>query len=214
MVYEIVPVKKEELHSVAQLLAEVFSGEAITSQLFDFSREDTKDRFARMTHLRGAYYLRAGHLLLSVFHQGTPLGVAIVKRTGNAISVRERLFRWYGPLLRGMFSLVPVMRLRTYLSLWPHFLHPRHLTKPYWYLEALAVDPSWQGKGVGSALLEDIRERMHSDASVSGIFLETGTEENSALYEKRGYICIEKKGTARVPVYRHFLVNPSFRPEG
>src|SRR3954464_9532012 len=34
--------------------------------------------------------------------------------------------------------------------------HPR---KPHWYLDSLGVDPDWQGKGIGSALMRPVLER-------------------------------------------------------
>ena len=61
-------------------------------------------------------------------------------------------------------------------------LHPEG---PYWYLEAVGVDPSARGMGVGTRLLEPILAR----AGETGLpcYLETMTERNVAWYRKLGF---------------------------
>ena len=61
-------------------------------------------------------------------------------------------------------------------------LHPE---QPYWYLEAVGVDPSARGTGVGTRLLEPILTR----AGEAGLpcYLETMTEKNVAWYRKLGF---------------------------
>lgn len=62
----------------------------------------------------------------------------------------------------------------------------RHLPpEPFWYLQALAVDPAGQGKGIGSALLEASFELIGEDAHPA--YLETGTEQNVRFYERFGF---------------------------
>ena len=58
-----------------------------------------------------------------------------------------------------------------------------------WYLDALGVEPSRQGRGVGSAL---IRHGLEA-ARVAGVdaFLETGLERNVGYYERFGFRVVD-----------------------
>lgn len=64
-----------------------------------------------------------------------------------------------------------------------------------WYLDALGVEPSRQGAGVGAAL---IRHGLAAarDAGVDA-FLETGTARNLAYYERFGFRVVEEGEPAR-----------------
>lgn len=53
------------------------------------------------------------------------------------------------------------------------------------YLGLLAVDPAFQGGGVGTALLRAGLDR--ADAEGADAYLETGTEANVAFYERHGF---------------------------
>ena len=91
------------------------------------------------------------------------------------------------------------MGLRELLHDLPAFLSPRtpmvlramheveklHPKKPHYYLSILGVDPSRQGSGRGSALLEPMLRRCDSEAV--GAYLETGTERNVRFYSRHGF---------------------------
>lgn len=54
---------------------------------------------------------------------------------------------------------------------------------PGWVLHTLAVDPGSQGRGVGSALLEEVVRR----AGDAGVTVETATPAAVALYRRHGF---------------------------
>ena len=56
---------------------------------------------------------------------------------------------------------------------------------PHWYLMAIGINPTRQGTGLGSALLE--LGTSHADAAGIPCYLETATESNVAYYSKRGF---------------------------
>lgn len=56
---------------------------------------------------------------------------------------------------------------------------------PHWYLMAIGTDPSKQGQGLGSALMEVVTAQ--ADAAGVPCYLETGTDSNVAFYSKRGF---------------------------
>jgi GNAT superfamily N-acetyltransferase len=61
-------------------------------------------------------------------------------------------------------------------------VHPKELN---WYLPLLAVDPSVQGQGAGTMLMNEGVSRMEKDGV--GGYLETQQEENHAFYNRFGY---------------------------
>ena len=60
-----------------------------------------------------------------------------------------------------------------------------HPTEPHYYLLAIGVDPSKQGRGVGSSLLAPMTERC--DRERMGAYLESSKERNVPLYERFGF---------------------------
>lgn len=76
-----------------------------------------------------------------------------------------------------------------------------HPKAPFSYLWFIGVDPSTQGRGKGSALLDRIIE----DAAVANrpVYLETSTIENIAFYKRHG---LEVTGEVQFG-YKLFLIN-------
>ena len=65
--------------------------------------------------------------------------------------------------------------------------HPR---KPHWYLDSLGVEPGWQGRGIGSALMGPVleicdRERMPA-------YLNAGSPRSRELYRRHGFEVTEE----------------------
>jgi len=63
-------------------------------------------------------------------------------------------------------------------------------SEPLWYLDALAVDPSRQAKGIGGALLRFGLELGERDGT--GAFLETSRERNVGYYERFGFRVVDE----------------------
>ena len=61
--------------------------------------------------------------------------------------------------------------------------------EPHWHLDSVAVEPGWQGHGIGSALVEFALEQMRQ--SGVALVLETGTPRNVPLYERLGFEVVE-----------------------
>ena len=96
-------------------------------------------------------------------------------------SLRVQLAQLPGSL-RAFFRQLSALRivgtyLRTLLK-----VHPK---EPHWYLMLLAVDPSYQGRGAGSMLVE--HGLSVADIEGVGAYLETQKEENLAYYRRFGF---------------------------
>ena len=64
-------------------------------------------------------------------------------------------------------------------------LHKQHAPMPHYYLFGMGVDPSEQGKGVGSRLLAAVLRR--SEGAGVPCYLETQNARNVPFYEKHGF---------------------------
>ena len=63
----------------------------------------------------------------------------------------------------------------------------RHPSKPpHWYLAIMGVDPQWQGRGIGSMLMQPALETL--DAQRTPAYLEASTRRSRALYERHGFV--------------------------
>jgi len=76
-----------------------------------------------------------------------------------------------------------------YESLWS-WVAERLPDDPLWYLDAIAVDPSRQGAGVGGALVRHGLSLAERDGV--GAFLETSVERNVTYYERFGFRVIDE----------------------
>jgi GNAT superfamily N-acetyltransferase len=68
---------------------------------------------------------------------------------------------------------------------WGRAMANAHPREPHWYLEAIGVDPSWQGRGVASLLL---RSRLkHCDQDWQPAYLEASRPSGVPMYEHFGF---------------------------
>ena len=75
-----------------------------------------------------------------------------------------------------------------------------HPEKDHWYLPMIGVDPSCQGKGYGSALLE--RSLQDCDNARLPAYLESTSERNIPLYERYGFsVTSELRSGGSPPVW-------------
>ena len=66
----------------------------------------------------------------------------------------------------------------------------RHPRKPHYYLDSLGVEPEWQGRGLGSALMQPILERC--DRERMPAYLNAGSPRSRDLYLRHGFHVTEE----------------------
>jgi GNAT superfamily N-acetyltransferase len=77
-------------------------------------------------------------------------------------------------------------------------LDARHPTAPHWYLGTLGVEPSLQGRGVGTALTRSWLARVDPDGLLA--YLETDRAENLPFYARFGFQPVAAFRVLGVPV--------------
>lgn len=75
-------------------------------------------------------------------------------------------------------------------------LHPQD---PHYYLEYLGVEPSLQGQGLGSMLLEHLTAK--ADEAHVGCYLETASRVNLPLYQRYGFRIIHETEIIGLPAW-------------
>jgi ribosomal protein S18 acetylase RimI-like enzyme len=68
-----------------------------------------------------------------------------------------------------------------------------HPAEPHWYLPVIGVDPAYQGRGYGDALMKHALEQCDRDHAPA--YLESSNPRNVSLYQRHGF---EAFGTIQV----------------
>jgi GNAT superfamily N-acetyltransferase len=81
-------------------------------------------------------------------------------------------------------------------------LESNHPAAPHYYLPFVGVEPEWQGRGLGTALMRPVLDRC--DEEKLPAYLEATSPRNRALYERHGFQVTEQFsfGPDSPPVWR------------
>lgn len=99
-----------------------------------------------------------------------------------------------------MFGLRGFRRLLAYDEV-ARRLHRQYAPEPHWYLNIVGVEPSQQGRGIGSRLMAPMLAR--ADNERMPCWLDTHEDKNVRLYQRHGFEIAERaevRGHA-IPVY-------------
>lgn len=174
------PLRSGLLSEAVGVLSRSFSDNPNFKNLFP----DKKTRVRSLPHVQHACLgdaLRSGYVHAAL-HENRVVGVtAWLPPSAFPLSLVRQL-RAMPDMLRILATTPPsIPRLIRFESALAE-LHP---TQPYWYLEVIGVDPSAQGMGIGTRLLE--HGIALADEAGQACYLETMTERNAAWYETFGF---------------------------
>ena len=175
---------RDEIPELAAVLARAFARDPF----FSYLTGDAPERNLRMRLGWNGILRHASAGLRETWTTGDRAGVAIWIPPGRRASTMLDSLR----LTPAMLRLTGGGRIRE-VSAAIEMLERRrrvHAPMPHWYLSALGVDPSRQGQGIGSALLESILHRADGDGTP--VYLETATARNVLLYERYRFDVVEE----------------------
>ncbi len=96
------------------------------------------------------------------------------------------------------------VRVLNWTNAWAH----RDPAGPHWHLGPVAIDPSVQNQGIGSALLTAVCVHMDTYGAVA--YLETDRPANVHFYEKFGFAVVAQADVMGVPNW--FMSRPGGAP--
>ena len=175
--------RREDVPAVAESLVRAFYDDPVLSYLFPDER--TRARAMRRFF---AFQLRRTYL-----RRGMVYTTEECRSAALWMPPREG-----APPARDVLSQLPVLfilgrRAGAALRL-VQLLEARHPRVPHYYLGGLGTDPSWQGHGLGSAVLGPVLAVC--DLEGLPAYLESSKESNIAFYRRHGF---EVTGEVSIP---------------
>ncbi|HEY9156889.1 N-acetyltransferase [Candidatus Binatus sp.] len=151
---------------------------------------DITEPVARAEHLADLFRAqlaverRTGQPVFGVVYDGRVVAAAMTEGMGHPalLGLMVTGLGQMPRLIRGVGWGGLVRALKIFGVLAQH--HPE---EPHLYLQTLGVDPDFQGKGYGKALLDRLALEARARPEIAGVYLETGTEANVAFYSSKGY---------------------------
>jgi GNAT superfamily N-acetyltransferase len=146
-----------------------------------FGRDDDT-REHRLGALFGSVLpiVSAKAVLIGAYREGELVGIAGVAGPGQCRPSASESLRML-PRLLPRVGPGSLMRMGTWMRTWAqHDPAERH-----WHLGPVAVDRPLQGRGIGSAILEEVCARMDRQGSL--LYLETDKPENVRFYQRYGF---------------------------
>lgn len=176
---EIRPAREDELPAAIEVLAHAFAQDrAVRSIVAHTGGQHNNVDFARAIYEIQVYghYFPNGEVDLAI-DNGEIVGVGLWACPNKQMSTPKfmALLPKYINLFRRAVPFVARREART-ASAHPGFAH--------WYLFAIAVSSSVQGKGIGSTMLKHGLRR----AGDAPVYLEASTPKSAALYRSLGFV--------------------------
>lgn len=201
---EIVPLEEDSLYEAVEVFLEAFKKEAFTAVWLDLEDKRERSIYKAAAELKFKVYLTAGHPIFAAVENNRVVGLLVLKAPTINISAVP-FIRLFLPVFPRIVGLIPLFTRAFFLR--NAIKSPSGLPTPFYTLEAIAVHPAHQGKGVGRLLLEKAKDYCFANKGVQGIYLFTGEEKNRDIYERRGYKVLEVKKSRLLNSYHMFLKN-------
>lgn len=143
----------------------------------------------------------AGQPVFGVFDDGRLVAAAVVEGTSHPAAVST--------VLNGLMTLPTMVKAVRWNGTWRaiklvDILARNHPPKPHLYLNILGVEPAFQGRHGGVAILDHLHELVMARSDLAGVYLETATEANVAYYSRNGYEVIGEFNPLGVRMWRMF----------
>ena len=141
-------------------------------------------RIAQLFSVAMSINRRLGHPTFGIVEKDTVVAAAVIEGP-SAPSTSEMILTGLRQAPR-MVSAVGLGAIRRALQL-ADTLHRNRPKEPHVYLNLLGVDPDYQRRHFGIALLDHLRDLAAQRSNLAGVYLETATEANVAYYTRAGY---------------------------
>ncbi|KAH7184970.1 acyl-CoA N-acyltransferase [Fusarium flagelliforme] len=204
--YRVRPGLYSDVSEVVKVWNAAFAKDQLMDILFPGRQTHPELLLAQITRLFYSRYWTPNydlHVLVSTTDD-KPVGLTWWKRPDSQLSIYERWISpsaWASPIVHAWYwlrnKLFPIPNLdqhaaetfaRVFTDIEPK-LRTTSRRRDAWYLSTLAVEPSLQGNGLGSMLLNHGLERVDK-ADVAGWLI--GLEGIDRFYERHGFVTVER----------------------
>jgi GNAT superfamily N-acetyltransferase len=177
----VAPAPEAHRDGVVAALARAFYDDPV----FGWMAPDDSRRLAQIERLFGLFGRRVWFSFDLTFTTARVAGGSIWVPPGQSHLSLLRQVLMFPAVARGI-GLRDLPRFLRAMSL----MDAKHPHEPHYYLPVVGVDPPWQGKGLGGALLRPMLERCDREGMPA--YLEASTPRNRALYERNGFEVTEQ----------------------
>jgi GNAT superfamily N-acetyltransferase len=129
----------------------------------------------------------------AVYAAGAGAGAALWVPPGTPLVTDEEAGALVNDLLDSVEGDAAAARMAQLL----HMLDANHPAEACWHLAFMGVDPSAQGRGLGSRLLAAVLTQADRDRAPA--YLEASSPENRRLYERHGFQTVRELSVADSP---------------
>lgn len=168
-----------ERRSVLEVIGRAFHDDPVAAYLFP-NANNRAQKWARFSGIAIDSMADASHVLTNDAVEGAAIWqFPNESKMGRLLGLRValRLFALAGLGTRRAIRLADLMSTH----------RPR---EPHYYLAALGTDPTHQGQGIGSALIQQVLDRCDKERMPA--YLESSKEPNVPFYQKHGFEVIEE----------------------
>jgi len=179
---------ESEISAIASMLARAFWGDP----LFKYALPDDNYRLKKLAALfvlNLKYGLKFGEVFLL-----RDQAVAIWLKPGMSQITVFRALRagmWSAPFAVGPGALGRLGQQNSFSE----NLHEQYAAESHWYLFMLGVEPSRQGGGLGSRIIEPVLAQ--ADACHQSCYLDTYNSQAVRFYQKNGFEIVSEQRTGK-----------------
>jgi ribosomal protein S18 acetylase RimI-like enzyme len=174
------PARDDDVPALAASLARAFYDDPVLRWLLP----DDDVRLQRLEPAFGLYLRRMWMPReLTFTTDGLIGGAAWLPPGAGHLSLPRQLAMM--PQMLSIFRAKLPRTLRTF-----NLMESKHPSEPHHYLHVVGVDPDWQGRGLGAALMRPMLERCDREGTPA--YLEASAPRNRGLYERNGFRVVEE----------------------
>ena len=174
---------RDDLPELSRVMARAFYDDPLFSWIFP----NASTRLVRMTKMNDAFFPRMfGVPFIEMYTTDDLAGVALWAGPEKWEPPSSAFIPAVPRLLRAM-GVGGTRRMTSTMNA----LAKVHPHETHWYLAGLATDPPKQGRGVGSALVNEVTTGRCDEQHLMS-YLETQKPENVPFYEKLGYQVVKE----------------------
>ncbi len=192
--------QQSQLQAAALILGRAMRDNPVHVRAFAIADEDRRSRALERFFRPVLLGLHQRGLIYGAYLDGALVGVCGLSRPGLCQPTAVQKVRVLPTIVCGNPLSTP-FRVLNWTAAWAH----RDPAEPHWHLGPVAIDPSVQQQGIGTAMLKALC--LHMDAYGGAAYLETDRQANVLFYQKFGFVVVAEANVLGAPNW--FMSRPA-----